>query len=450
MATTLADRATKIFIINRSDLEGRFDPKFIEPSRLKFYEKLKKNRNVIRFKEIIEEGSYGVLPPGDSYNKSNPIKFIRATELKEDLQIDFDDVYYVEEKYYTKRASIKKDDVLLAVKGATIAGNKCVSIVKENPGRCIINGSIFRIKVKANALPLYVAYILNSDLLKKQMKYNLVSNNAVDYLDKSLINNLLLPLPEITEQRKIVKIYQSAYDQKREKEQRAKELLVSIDAYILSELGIKVPETTVGIKNRIFTTDYSELAGVRFDPLYFKNKGTIESTKFKNSFLSKIASVNKGQSITREKISEGNYPVIAGGQSSPYSHSEYNFEGNVITISASGAYSGFVWYHDYKIFASDCIVLKSKDETDVSTQFIYFYLKAIQKEIYKMQQGAGQPHVYARDVEKILVPTPPLIKQKEILKHINGIRQKIDDLQNAAISILETSTREVEKMILGE
>ena len=41
-------------------------------------------------------------------------------------------------------------------------------------------------------------------------------------------------------------------------------------------------------------------------------------------------------------------PVIAGGQTSPYSHNTFTHK-NAITISASGAYAGFVAYHKKKI-----------------------------------------------------------------------------------------------------
>ena len=97
--------------------------------------------------------------------------------------------------------------------------------------------------------------------------------------------------------------------------------------------------------------------GGELAPLSVKNRGQqSKSTLFKETKLSTIATIEKGQAITSKDIISGDYPVIAGGQSSPYNHNQYNYKGNVVTVSASGAYSGYVWYHDYPIFASDCSV----------------------------------------------------------------------------------------------
>ena len=67
-----------------------------------------------------------------------------------------------------------------------------------------------------------------------------------------------------------------------------------------------------------------------------------------------------------------------------------------------------------------------------------------------MQQGAGQPHVYVRDLEKINIPIPPLQKQKEITNKITAIREEAKQLQIEAINTLETAKRNIEQMILGD
>ena len=66
-----------------------------------------------------------------------------------------------------------------------------------------------------------------------------------------------------------------------------------------------------------------------------------------------------------------------------------------------------------------------------------------------MQQGAGQPHVYARDLEKINIPIPSLQKQKDITNEITAIREKAKKLQLEAFDTLEIAKREIEQMILG-
>lgn len=56
----------------------------------------------------------------------------------------------------------------------------------------------------------------------------------------------------------------------------------------------------------------------RFDPFYYANQTyKIEGGIFENKPLRAIAFLDRGQSITKDSIVGGAYPVIAGGQTSP-------------------------------------------------------------------------------------------------------------------------------------
>ena len=135
---------------------------------------------------------------------------------------------------------------------------------------------------------------------------------------------------------------------------------------------------------------------------------------FKDSPKSVIADfckVEKGATITRNEVIEGDIPVIAGGQEPSCYHNVANRKAGAITISASGAYSGFVNYWSTPIFASDCNTVIPIDEENTNVHFLYNGLKAIQKEIYALQKGGAQPHVYGKDIEKLLFPYPTKAEQ---------------------------------------
>ena len=141
-------------------------------------------------------------------------------------------------------------------------------------------------------------------------------------------------------------------------------------------------------------------------------------------FLNEIAEILKGKTITEEKATKGSIPVIAGGQSPAYFHNESNRDGNIITVSASGAYAGFVNYFQDPIFASDCNTIKSKDENIITTKLVFHFLKSIQKDIYKLQRGQAQPHVYADDLSKVKIPLPPLDIQQKIVAEIEALEKQ--------------------------
>jgi type I restriction enzyme M protein len=144
----------------------------------------------------------------------------------------------------------------------------------------------------------------------------------------------------------------------------------------------------------------------------------------KLEMLGNLAVIQKGKTITEEKAVKGNIPVVAGGQSPAYFHNESNRAGNIITVSASGAYSGFVNYFKIPIFASDCNTIKSKDEELISTKLIFQFLKLVQKEIYQLQRGQAQPHVYADDLAKVKLPLPTKEIQEKIISEIELLEKQ--------------------------
>ena len=148
-----------------------------------------------------------------------------------------------------------------------------------------------------------------------------------------------------------------------------------------------------------------------------------------HSFLKHIAVIKKGDAITEDKIIRGDVPVIAGGKTSPYSHSKSNYSKNIITVSATGD-AGYVWYHDYRIWASDCSVVFSKDETEFLTKFIFYYLRANQQKLYALRHGKSQQHVLVEDLERVKIPNTDYAVQKRIIEKATPIEKKIKGIKN--------------------
>ena len=129
--------------------------------------------------------------------------------------------------------------------------------------------------------------------------------------------------------------------------------------------------------------------------------------------LGDICNIEKGATITRNDVLPGEIPVVAGGQEPSCYHNVANRIAGAITVSASGAYAGFINFWNSPIFASDCNTIISKDEEKTDQTFIYFGLKAMQNQIYGLQKGGAQPHVYGKDLQKFMFPHPSYEKQVE-------------------------------------
>lgn len=105
-----------------------------------------------------------------------------------------------------------------------------------------------------------------------------------------------------------------------------------------------------------------------------------------------MGKITKGKALSSKDLIDGDYPVIAGGKSSP-NHSDFTHE-NVITVSASGAYAGYVAYHPYKLWASDCSVVTRKTISHIC--FIYRLMSYMRSKIYSLQSGGAQLMLYRR------------------------------------------------------
>ena len=159
--------------------------------------------------------------------------------------------------------------------------------------------------------------------------------------------------------------------------------------------------------------------------------------------LGDICNIEKGATITRNDVLPGEIPVVAGGQEPSCYHNVANRKAGAITVSASGAYAGFINFWNCPIFASDCNTVISKDAEKTDQTFVYFGLKAMQKQIYGLQKGGAQPHVYGKDLQKFMFPHPSYAKQIEFSKMAKQadkskfeLRQAIDKIDKVMKSLI--------------
>lgn len=436
----------KVFIIQKSQLEGRLDVDFYKPEILELEYKIRDKASG-KFSKYIDKIASGATPSKteeDKYYTTSElgIPFLRVQNLSVNGQIKFSGLKYINHETHEgmlKRSQVSSGDLLVKITGV---GRMAIASVA--PGNFVANTNQHMVVIKPrNISSAYLAQYLNLDLVEKLASRRSTGGTrpALDYpalksipviegIDFSKLNDAYL------EQKRILKV--------------AKEKLEYIDTYLLDKLSIELPKEDYSFANRIFVRNFSEIVGKEWDPISIsREKFKIEGGIYTNKKLFEIASIQKGQSITSSDVISGNYPVIAGGKTSPYTHNQYNYKDETITVSASGAYSGYVWYHDYPIFASDCSVVKVKDPL-VQHLYLAELLKVKQKEIYYLQKGAGQPHVYPSDLAKLKIAIPPLSIQEEIISHIKKIRDEAKKLEKEANLVLENAKQEIEKMILGE
>lgn len=172
--------------------------------------------------------------------------------------------------------------------------------------------------------------------------------------------------------------------------------------------------------------------------------------KWQNTTVSKITGkISRGQTLTSDEFSFGNVPVMAGGKQYAGYHNVANQKGRTITISGSGASAGFVYLHNTPIFATDCSVIS--ESKDYSLDFMFYILSAKQEDLYKLQTGGAQPHVYPRDIENIELFIPKDIKeQRAIAGVLSDIDSDISSLESRLVKYQSLKQGMMQQLLTGK
>lgn len=150
--------------------------------------------------------------------------------------------------------------------------------------------------------------------------------------------------------------------------------------------------------------------------------------------LKTICEFTRGKNITSVEMVSGDVPVISAGISPSGFHNKSNVKGTSVTVSSSGANAGFISVHYEDIWAADCSYV-SEDGTN-NIYFVYETLNNIRTVVDNLQRGAAQPHVYPKDLNRIVVVIPSeklQVLANERFKQIHLLISKLQQ-QNARLS----------------
>lgn len=144
--------------------------------------------------------------------------------------------------------------------------------------------------------------------------------------------------------------------------------------------------------------------------------------------LGEVAELKRGKTITAKNKVDGNIPVISGGQKPAYYNAEFNRKGETITVAGSGAYAGFLMYWNEPIFVSDAFSV-NPNLTILNIRYLFHFLVEHQTWIHDLKKGVGVPHVYPKDLAKLIIPIPPIEVQYEIVQILDTFTALTTDLK---------------------
>lgn len=477
----VTDNKEKYYIVNLSDIKGRLDP-YYYGHKFSEIEVILKTRKYVKFSHIIKSLTNG-FDFRDYKEKGTP--YLKVANIKKGY-FDFSKIQYVDFNTddINKNIKLKKGNLLLTRKGTF--GN---AMVLDKDYDYVISSEVFYIElINDVVIPKYLEIFFNTNIGQYQFDKNKIGA-IMGSLSQEAIRSLIIPQPAIETQKQIIKIYEQAQNLKQQKELQAWKLLESIDAYLLSELGINLPIVDNSLSNRIFKTSLSKVSGGRFDPKLYDNntkalRDSIANSSFPvaklKEFIIQSVAGDWGEDI-KEVLGE-KYKKCLVIRATEFDNlynlnlvnsrvkyrlikkeklEKIDIKLNDLLIEKSGGspdqpvgriailYEEI--FNDREICFSN-FIHKIRVSSEISPDYLFCFLKTVHniKLTDAMQsQTNGIRNLIMSNYFNQDIPVPPIEKQNKIAEHIGKIREQAKQLQKEAIEEFEKAKQEVEQIILG-
>ena len=476
----------KIFIVNRSEIEGRIEPEFYRPT----IASLEKRIRLLAHHKLRDYALYmagGATPKKTESDKfytdsASGIPFLRVQNLQTNGELSLDDCAYINKETHNgllQRSQVAEGDLLVKITGV---GRMAIASVAPKGFVGNTNQHMVVIKTGDVAISKYLARYLNLDIIERIASRHSTGGTrpALDY--PSLKN---LPIIDGID----FSIIDDAITQKKQKEHQAEDILNGIDDYLIGEIGVKLPESKSSLQDRIYTVSFSEVCGGRFDPKLYSitikelKQSLLNSTYRKQRLKDFIVSSCSGEwgLDETEEVDENRYTKCLVIRATEFD--------NTYNLQLDNSRVKYRWIENSKlskmnIQANDLLIEKSGGSEDqpvgrisiltdeilkenqiaysnfihkitvagIDPLYLYFYLKTIHniKITDAMQsQTNGIRNLIMTEYFNQTVVVPPLQKQQDIAAHISEMRAQAKRLQAKGTEILQKAKLEVEQMILG-
>lgn len=464
----------KVFIIKKSEIDGRLDPKMALYKRSVMHTAFP----MVKLKNLLlSKPQYGANEAGLTRENDEQPRYIRITDIDENGLISTAElgatITNVEDKYI-----LNENDIVIARSGATVGK---AYIHKQLPYKCVYASYLIRFVVDSEKiLPDYLFAYTQLGPYKEWV--NAIQRpSAQPNINAEEYQSLEIPLPNLSKQQEIVDYINEAYTQKQAKEAEAQQLLDSIDDYLLKELGITLPNLKVELNDRVFYVNYSELSN-RLDPYYslkyfqqsfeaiHLGKYPIVSLKNLTTLItSGITPKSGGDAYVDDRLN--GIPFIRSGNINIDGELDFNdllyirpnihntimkssqVRKNDLMIAIVGATIGQVgiYVFDNEANINQAIALvRLKD--GINVEYVKELIKSSigQLSLNRLKRPVARANINLEEIATIQVVLPPFEVQQKIATQIQSIRQQAKALQAEGKAILEDAKRKVEQMIIGE
>jgi len=359
----------------------------------------------------------------------------------QDGYIDLNNPRYIkikEEKQ--KKFILSGGDVLVSLTGNV--GR--VGIIREEHLPAVLNQRVAKIAIANSKLDKnYLFYFLTSDYFISEL-INAGRGAAQQNISTTDIENLIIPLPPLPEQQRIVSILDECFaaidKAKANAEQNLKNAKELFESYLQG-----VFENGNWEKKKL--QDVAKVInGYAFASKDFKPTNTVKSIKITNVGVKEF--VEEADNYLPEKFKETLKEVQVR-------------EGNIVialtrTIISTGLKVAVIPESYDGALVNQRVAALVPKEILVNQNYLYYYLNTsgVAKYVLEHVNTLMQPNLSINDLKNMPVPCPPLKEQQTIVRQLDALRaetQKLETVYQQKIADLEELKKSIlQKAFAGE
>ena len=392
----------------------------------------------------ITDGTHHSPPNGPN----GDYMYVSAKNIK-DNGISLENITYVTKSVHDEiysRCNPEFCDVLLIKDGAT-AGVVTVNNIKE-PFSML--SSVALIKVDSSFVDSwYLAYTLRSDLLYSIVR-EIMKGTGIPRITLKQIYPLVLPLPPLAEQKRIVARVDELMKRIDEMEKTEKDITALYDAFpgdmkaslLQAAIQGKFTEQLAsdGDAETLYQDIQKEKQRLIKEGKIKKEKPLPEITEDDIPFdipenwkfikLGHVIQLIDGIKQENRKLPYLEAKYIRGRKEADFISKGKYVEKDTFVILVDGENSGEVFQiHENGYLGSTFKILYIPD--CINSRYIVYYLKLYQNLLRDNKKGAAIPHLQKELFFNLVLPLPPLVEQKRIVEKLDYLLPLCDSMKEA-------------------
>lgn len=353
----------------------------------------------VRWGELSNSIQYGL---GAGAQPKGKAKLVRISDIQ-DNEIKWDSVPYCDaSEKDIKQYLLNENDILFARTGGTVG--KSV-IVKDIPTDVpyVFAGYLIRSNYSSKMNYKYLKFFMESTLYWDQLRKGTIGS-AQPNCNGQTLSNMILPLPPIEEQERIVDKISLIFDKLNDLEP------------IENELNLLKMEFPRRFKKSILQ-DYMHI------------NDSFEKYSYDRMYLKDLVNITTGKKDANYGSADGKYYFFTCSKE-PIRCDNYSFDCESILLAGNGNI-GNINYYNGKFEAYQRTYVLQKSSNKINLKYLYYHLLANWEEYNNYQIfGTAIPYIKLGNVQNYVVNCPPLEEQQKIVDKIEQLLPLLNDIDN--------------------